>query len=303
MKSFIILFTGNVGSSPLLNCLKTSPQAFIRLYEHLDKRHWINLPLDESERNTFFRKIFKFFLHPSNQSCIELESLFSSIRQVPLPKEIRDCANLLNASDDHTLAGFKWRPWEPSGISLKFFSNLYARLSVVPIVPLRQNLISALLRPYFNNSYARKYLSNETTVHLQFHFTKSKMSNEDYEMHLEQMRSHSFKLSDDDFENILQKATTYLKETRRVLEYSCNFDARPLYICTESITENPYCQANKILDTFGLNRIPINGDIFFRKAGMFSDDQVENIDQLLSHTGISDLANLYSELVSELPYL
>ena len=57
------------------------------------------------------------------------------------------------------------------------------------------------------------------------------------------------------------------------------------------------------LDVFGVDRVPVDSSLLFRKAGMFSDDQVENIDQLLSHPGISSEASLYSDLVSDLPYL
>ena len=124
-----------------------------------------------------------------------------------------------------------------------------------------------------------------------------------YNAHVKQMRSHKLTLGDDDFNNILQQGTRYIKATKNVLEYSSHFDAKPLYIRTEGITKSPCCEANKILDIFGLNRIANDEDIFFRKAGMYSDDQIKNIDQLLSYPGISDAANLYTELVSALPYL
>ena len=294
LKSFIILYTGNVGSSPLLNALKISPQAYIRLYENLDKRIWQKVTQGQSITSPLFKEIFKFYLHPTSQSCDELLRLFASYDHVSFPKAIRVCAERLKDLDKPALSGFKWRPWEPIGIPLDFFTNLYSSLSVVPIVPLRQNLISALIRPYFNNSYARKYFQIENTTHLQFHFTEKKMSDVVYEAHLELMRSHKFLLEDNDFNSILQEAKSYLRQTRRTLKYLSNFDAKPLYVSTEKITKNPCHQANKILDVFGVDRVPVDSSLLFRKAGMFSDDQVENIDQLLSHPGISSEASLYS---------
>ena len=129
------------------------------------------------------------------------------------------------------------------------------------------------------------------------------MNDEAYNVHLEQMRAHKLMLEEDDFNNILQRAYQYIDSTRNIIEYSSNFTAKPLYLRTEDITKSPQCEANKILNIFGIDSIASTCNLHYRKAGMFSDDQVENLDKLFLHPGISEASSSYAELVSDFPYL
>ena len=286
-KTLLILYTGNVGSSPLLCELAKQSTIFSCFYEELDKFQWVTKGYDKSDH---FIDYFKCAFDPRQVFDLQIEAsddFYTNISE-RLKKYNNEKCNI-----------FKWRPWygdEASRVVSESNSEI--------ILPLRCSIIEAALRRFYNMKFAKKYLGIDNCLHLQFHFTRTKMSDSEYAKYFNLMKEFTFLLSEDEMQEFQELLAHLVHTASFLIDYAMNLGNNVTIVRASSITQNLRLTSKSILDKFQIKNDAVDmkgAPINFRKAGMINNQQCQNLDKVLSYGKVKGISERYRSIVD--PYL
>ena len=294
-KSYILLNSGNVGSSVITTSLSNHNKIFSPWYEEFDEYNWTNNN-EYSISNlssVYFLKVFEYALSGS------IEAEFPADLKENIPQNINTCLNMQVNSE--TMFGFKWRPWLPHQLNKKKFMVCFKNNQTLPIVPIRNNLLDYSLRDIFNKKFSSQVLYKFPNNHLQFFMSRDVCREDKYLKIMEELKLFNFQVSNDEIIELQNIMCNYLKDVENIFSWLDLFDLEPLFLYSNKITNDPLTSVNIILKHLNISHLEL--ELFdtgiWRKAGMLSHEQCRNINNLIENKSIIELENNYKLMLNK----
>lgn len=253
MTNAILLYTGNVGSTPTIEYVQSSGKVVVPVVEQFDE-YLLEKHVEGKE------VLFPFLT--------EILSEFYEGRLHPylLKPDLKTRnENVVLAPGTHTF--FKWRPFDETREGAADFSALMTRYDVRPIVIRRRSLVDQAIKIH---------LSETTYGSRHQQFKAGTMGEDEYQTYLAEQAALRIHVDTAGVQDIITIATQFLRRTQRMIERRNAFFPKhakgDIVVATEDLY-TPYIDLERFnglfSDLFGEPiEADIEGQILTRKAGL-----------------------------------
>jgi len=279
-KSLVILYTGNVCSSPLNYAFNRVEKCFAPLHEHLDKYYLSKMWNDDIDE-CFVDTISDIKSNTYSQRC---ESL-----------KIDDFTDNLSCENTSVFV-FKWRPFEAVTKEGKIKQiKALESLNAVPVVLVRSSVVEQAIKIHMNE---KVYKSR----HLQFN--AGKMTPAEYQKFIEEQADIKVTFEQLDINEVKNIAENFIERTRKTLLLGRRlFDVKPTIVLSEDlftplINETVFCETFSRLLGMKVEletEVPTQKE-FTRKSGL-SLCNLLNIENVICDPQLVKLEDTYENLI------
>jgi hypothetical protein len=284
-KSLVILYTGNVCSSPLSYAFNRVNDCFAPLHEHLDKYYLKKMSEDDVDE-CFVNTISDIKNGIYSQSCKTLK--------------IKDFTKG-SSCECNSVFVFKWRPFEAETFEGKIKQRkTLDGLNPVPVFLIRKSVVGQAIKIHMNE---KVYESR----HLQF--KAGKMTPDAYNEFIEEQTQIKIYFDQDDVNVVKKIAIKFIERTRNTLLLGSHlFNMKPTILLSEDlftplIDEVVFCETfSKILDmNIELQSEVHSQEEFTRKSGLQLSN-LSNLNEVICDSKLIELENNYNKLINSENY-
>ena len=198
-RASVVLYTGNVCSTPFINAFKLVSGFCVPLHEHLDQ-HFIKWKIPEAEAGEIFCEALAAVLKREYTPILDRLGISSE--------------DLLSPEHAEHLI-FKWRPFNAEDAATAVAQKaLFVEAQIQPFLIARRSLIEQCTKVIITE----RYYGNRWPQ-----FKAAQMSSQQYEDYIAEQKTVMIELGDKDLETIAREARGFYIRTCRVLEMADRF--------------------------------------------------------------------------------
>ncbi|MEL6799129.1 MAG: hypothetical protein AAFO80_04565 [Pseudomonadota bacterium] len=288
MTNLVILYVGNVGSTPLVQVAKQHPKTCVPIIEEFDE--------------------YEFIPHCGEENLFDalaetLDALYQRKRNAYLDGETvrrhRDTDEFPSVEMAPHMV-FKWRP--------NSYRQRRAGSAVLPPVFAKHNVKAAVLARRSAVERALKVMMTEAQTGTKYpQFRAEKMSDAEYKAYMQEQAEVSIRIEGDDLVNLRELARSYYGKTW-VLVHAAMFQfahlgGPPPLIVSEQILkpEIDYDAVSDVLSALLCDDIRLTNDMAptVRRAGL-GIENCANLDELANDPELRDIERRYQLLLRKL---
>ncbi|WP_171210288.1 MULTISPECIES: hypothetical protein [unclassified Ruegeria] len=297
MANAVILYTGNVCSTPMIEYAREAKNVFVPFREQFDYYRISEQFPNEDTVCEEFAVLLRDLFERRNNPFFDDPGLIDFRGQRALPTKFEK-ANIL----------FKWRCWNPSLKGVESIARVFQDHGAKPIIMLRRSLIEQV---------TKIHLSEKVYGGRHQQFAAAAMSAEEYQDYLEQQKRLRVRLTEDDIATLSATATKFIKRTRLLIDAQATFfGKKPLQVIVAEDIFKPmidYDAYNRVL-----NRVFPPRSVFKRLTGLLSGPETlvepgsesavrkgglelshcENIEDVWANAELAELEAQYKDMIS-----
>ena len=278
----VILYTGNVCSTPFMNSFKRIPGFCVPVHENFDE-YYIRGVFPDCEPEKILFEV--------------LSNLYDR-EFTPLMRQLGFAEDDIKSLQEYPGLVFKWRPFTGNNLEYKkLLKELFTKMEVKPVIIVRQSLIEQAIKVVMTeNHYGNRWPQ----------FMAAGLNNEEYKKYIKEQETVVLELTTELLDKVIVESRSFLKKTRNVLNLIDTYF--PQKRCKLAISENlfnplfdeerfkEFC--NSLLNTsIVVEKIAKTEKPKSRKAGL-SLNNIQGLDHVKNNKTLCDLENEYFRLLS-----
>lgn len=278
----IILYTGNVCSTPFLNSFKRIPGICVPAHEHFDEYFIRKMFPNCGPEKILFEVLSDLYDRKFTQPMSQLGIAEEDIRG------LEECPRLV----------FKWRPFTGNNLKYKtLLKELFIKMNVKPVIIVRQSLLEQAIKVVMTENYYGNRWPQ---------FKAAGLSNEEYKQYIKEQETVVLELTSELLDKVIFEARSFLNKTKNVIGFIDTYFSQ--MDCKLAVSEdlfNPLFDEERfnefgssLLDTpITVQKTAKTEKPKSRKAGL-SLKNIQGLDRAINNKTLCELESEYFRLLS-----
>ncbi|WP_412552916.1 hypothetical protein [Shimia sp. MIT1388] len=290
MSNVVLMYTGNVCSTPMIEYAHLVENVYVPVKEHFDFQRVLEVSPDESSVSKDFADILKTLYARESNVILEQDSLVKMRDGQPIPSV---------EQKPHML--FKWRSFPSDLPDTQKISEVFAENDVHPLIMLRKSL---------SHQAIKVFLSEKVYGGRHQQFKARAMSKEDYEAYLAEQDKISITADADDILEIRAIARNFMNRTLKMIEdtqFYFGHAGTPSLLFAEDVF-SPLIQVNRFNKALtrlmgdDVAKLGAQSQTRLRKGGL-EVSHCANAEEVLKNPKLRDFEAKYQEAAAKLDNL